>query len=333
MYYGTNVKIDQSNIEHLKSSIVENEPLARYTAWKIGGPARYFATAASAGEFGALLTWAQDESLPVFILGGGTNILITDGGFPGLVIRNRATQQRIEDHGDAAVLWTESGAPTAGTARRLVAQGYGGLVWAEGLPGTIGGALYGNAGCYGGDMAHALIRAFVLRDGEVEEWPVERFAYDYRTSALKRVQEAGVRGQQSGDQETNISPPASRFSPPAAILAAELRLFRDDPARLTAEMRAIAEARKSKTPAGSSCGSVFKNPPGTTAGTLLDRAGLKGTRVGGAVVSEKHANYIINQGGATARDILRLSEIMRERVLREFGIELELEVQMVGAQP
>lgn len=324
-------------VQHLKSKILENEPLARYTSWKIGGPARYFASAASAEEFGALLTWAQDESLPVLILGGGTNMLIADGGFPGLVIRNRATQQRIEDHGDAAVLWTESGAPTAGTARRLVAQGYGGLVWAEGLPGTIGGALYGNAGCYGGDMAHALIRAFVLRDGEVEEWPVERFAYDYRSSALKRgplaLSASRPPRAQAGNGTGGEGSPTTDHRPPIAILAAEIRLFRDDPTRLAAEMRAIAEARKSKTPAGSSCGSVFKNPPGTTAGTLLDRAGLKGTRIGGAVVSEKHANYIVNQGGATARDILRLSEIMRERVLRDFGIELELEVQVVGEQP
>jgi UDP-N-acetylmuramate dehydrogenase len=263
----------------------------------------------------------------VFILGGGSNILIADGGFPGLVIRNRAAQQRIEDHGDEATLWIESGAPTAGTARRLVAQGYGGLVWAEGLPGTIGGALYGNAGCYGGDMAHALIRASVLRDGEIEEWPVERFAYDYRSSALKRV--AGGQLPVAG----KTTPLTTDHRPPITILAAEIRLFRDDPVRLTEEMRAIAEARKGKTPSGSSCGSVFKNPPGTTAGTLLDRAGLKGTRVGAAVVSEKHANYIVNTGGATAGDVLRLSEIMRERVLREFGVELHFEVQVVGEQP
>jgi UDP-N-acetylmuramate dehydrogenase len=321
------VKIDQSKI-------LENEPLARYTAWKIGGPARYFAAATSAEEFAALLHWAQHESLPVFILGGGSNILIADGGFPGLVIRNRAAQQRIEDHGDEATLWIESGAPTAGTARRLVAQGYGGLVWAEGLPGTIGGALYGNAGCYGGDMAHALIRASVLRDGEIEEWPVERFAYDYRSSALKRAHgSTGAWEHGSAESPRLPSPPAPTRSMPPCILAAEIRLFRDDPARLTEEMRVIAEARKGKTPSGSSCGSVFKNPPGTTAGTLLDRAGIKGTRVGGAVVSEKHANYIVNTGGATAGDVLRLSGIMRERVLREFGVELEFEVQVVGEQP
>lgn len=119
---------------------------------------------------------------------------------------------------------------------------------------------------------------------------------------------------------------------PDVILAAEIRLHRDDPTRLAAEIAAIAESRKSKTPSGSSCGSVFKNPEGTTSGKLLDQAGLKGTRVGNAIVSEKHANYIVNLGGATASDVLWLTEVMRERVLAEFGIELELEVQVVGEQ-
>lgn len=308
------MKITTATIASVRSLLREAEPLARYTAWRIGGPARYFATATSTAECAALLAWAAHESLPVLVLGGGSNILVSDAGFPGLVIRNRAAQQRIETRGDQAWLWTETGAPTAGTARRLAGQGYGGLVWAEGLPGTFGGALYGNAGCYGGDMAQALLRAWVLRGDELEEWPAERFAYAYRSSALKRQ-----------------AWPAPAAVPPV-ILAAELRLFRDDPQRLAQQMRAIAEERKRKTPAGSSCGSVFKNPPGTTAGTLLDRAGLKGTRVGGAIVSDKHANYIVNTGGATAGDVLTLIGIMRERVLREFGIELELEVQLVGGQ-
>jgi UDP-N-acetylmuramate dehydrogenase len=302
--------------QHL--DLLENEPLARYTSWRIGGPARYFANATTAEDLRDLMQWAHAEGLPVFVLGGGTNILVADGGYSGLVIRNRATRYRVEEQGDDVRLWVESGAPTAGTARRLSAQGYGGLVWAEGLPGTIGGAIFGNAGCYGDDMAHDLIRAWVLRDGEVTEWSAAHFEYGYRTSVLKRALGDG--------QATN------GVSWPAVILAAEIRLYRDDPAKLVAEMAAIAEARKSKTPSGSSCGSVFKNPTGTTAGMVLDQAGLKGTRVGNAIVSDKHANYIVNLGGATASDVLRLTDVMRERVLSEFGIELELEVQVVGEQ-
>ncbi|HEX6293087.1 MAG TPA: UDP-N-acetylmuramate dehydrogenase [Herpetosiphonaceae bacterium] len=327
------------NRELNKLELLEHEPLARYTSWRIGGPARYFANAASADDLRDLMQWAQAESLPVFILGGGTNILVADGGYPGLVIRNRAAQSRIEERGDDVRLWIESGAPTAGTARRLAAQGYGGLVWAEGLPGTIGGAIFGNAGCYGDDMAHDLIRAWLLRDGNVEEWSAAQFEYGYRSSALKRAQALTLSPSPTLRRASAVAAMgeerqgrAEGLVLPTVILAAEIRLFRDDPARLSAEMAAIAESRKSKTPAGSSCGSVFKNPEGTTAGKLLDQARLKGTRVGGAIVSDKHANYIVNLGGATASDVLRLTEIMRERVLAEFGVAMELEVQVVGEQ-
>lgn len=326
-----NLNMEPSQIQHLQSKILANEPLARYTAWRIGGPARYFATATSADELRGLLQWAAARELPVFVLGGGTNMLMADGGYAGLVIRNRATQLRVDAHDADVRLWAESGAPTAGTARRLAAQGYGGLIWAEGLPGTLGGAIFGNAGCYGDDMAHDLIRAWVLRNGEIEEWPAERFAYGYRTSLLKR--QALVAGDPVAEEAGSGSRLAVATTPPAVILAAEIKLYRDDPAQLAAQMAEIAEARKRKTPAGSSCGSVFKNPSGTTSGTLLDQAGLKGTHVGAAVVSEKHANYIVNLGGATASDVLQLTEIMRERVLAMFGIALELEVQVVGVQP
>lgn len=308
---------DQSKIQDLKSKILEHEPLAKYTSWRIGGPARFFANATSADELGALLTWATERELPVFVLGGGSNILVADGGFPGLVIRNRATSWRVEERGGEPVVWIETGAPTAGTVRRLAAQGIGSLTWAEGLPGTIGGALYGNAGCYGGDMAQHLIRAWVLHNGEVAEWTTEQFAYGYRTSTLKCAQ--GLREQ--------------GVLVPSMILAAELRVTRDDLQKLDAEMAEIAAARKGKTPSGSSCGSVFKNPPGTTAGTMIDRAGLKGTRVGNAVVSDKHANYIVNAGGAMADDVLRLTDVLREQVLQRMGIELDLEIQLVGEQP
>jgi len=299
----------------------EHEPLAPYTSWRIGGPARYFAAVSNADELRELLQWAAQRSLPAFLLGGGTNILVADGGYPGLVIRNRAVGHRIEEFGADVRLWIESGAPMAGTARRMAAQGYGGLVWAEGLPGTIGGAVFGNAGCYGGDMHYNLVRAWVLQSGDVQEWPVERFEYGYRTSALKK----------------QLAEAASAFGASDAVqlpvvLAAELRLQRADPERLAAEMAEIATSRRSKTPSGSSCGSVFKNPAGTTSGRLLDQAGLKGARVGNAAVSDKHANYIVNLGGATASDVLRLTDMMRERVFAEFGVELELEVQLVGEQ-
>ena len=310
--------------------ILEHEPLARYVGWRIGGPARFFTSVKTTAEMIEAIRWGRDREVPIFLLGGGTNILVADGGFPGLVIRNRAMGYRVEEAGDEATLHIASGAPMAGTARRMAGQALGGLVWAEGLPGTVGGAVYGNAGCYGGDTAGNLIQATILRpDGEVEEWNAEQFRFRYRGSAIKPEQP-----QHQSKIQNRVPAGRSKITPPGlpspVVLEASLRLHRDDPQKLAAEMAEIAAARRSKTPSGSSCGSSFKNPPGTTAGRLLDMAGLKGTRVGGAVVSERHANYIVNEGGATAADVLRLIDIMRERVVQAFGVELELEVQIVG---
>lgn len=288
----------------------EYELLAPYTAWRIGGPARFFTQAASAADLSAALVWAARRDLAVFLLGGGSNVLIRDQGFAGLVVRFRAHDVQIEAHGDEARATIEAGAPMAGTARRLARQGWAGLEWAEGLPGTIGGALYGNAGCYGGDIASALERAWVLVDGEIQEWPAARFAFGYRTSALKR-QSAGF----------------AKLRP--IILAATFRLQREDLTVLARRMERTAGERRSKTPWGASCGSVFKNPPGESAGRLIEAAGLKGTRIGNAEIAAKHANYIVNLGGASSDDVLRLIDLARQRVLAEFGIELELEVQLV----
>jgi UDP-N-acetylmuramate dehydrogenase len=164
-------------------TILENEPLAKYTSWRIGGPARYFANAPTAEALTAALDWAREHGLPVFVLGGGTNLLVRDSGFSGLVLRYRAQELRIDDATGHA--WIAAGAPMAGTARRLAGQGWAGLEWAEGLPGTIGGAVFGNAGCYGSDIASTLTRAWLLLDGAIQEWPAERMMYGYRTSALK----------------------------------------------------------------------------------------------------------------------------------------------------
>jgi UDP-N-acetylmuramate dehydrogenase len=293
--------------------ITENEPLARYTSWRIGGLARYFANVLTTEALIAALGWARERSLPVFILGGGTNILVRDTGFAGLALRYRAQELRIDQV--TARAWVSAGAPMAGTARRLAAQGWAGIQWAEGLPGTIGGSVFGNAGCYGGDIASALARAWLLRNGGIEEWPVERFAYGYRTSALKSAT------AMVGHRSSGVEP---------IVVAAEFKIARADQRALAEQMRRIASERKGKTPVGSSCGSVFKNPPGDSAGRLIEAAGLKGTRAGGAEVSHKHANYIVNLGGARGDDVLRLIEIVRERVFKEFEVELELEVQIVG---
>src|SRR5262249_9216199 len=314
----------------MQAVIIENEPLAKYTSWRIGGPARYFANTATPEELRAALAWAREHETPVFLLGGGTNVLARDAGFGGLILRYRAQEPRVVSEGEVARAWIGAGAPMAGTVRRLAAQGWGGLQWAEGLPGTIGGAVFGNAGCYGGDIASVLARAWLLIGGAIEEWPVERFAYGYRTSALKPTKDQRPKTK---DHEAVAKPFVLGLSSLVPIvLAAEFNVHRADPRELAAQMERTAAERKAKTPWGSSCGSVFKNPPGESAGRLIEAAGLKGTRVGGAEIAHKHANYIVNLGGAGSDDVLRLIEIARERVCKEFGIELDLEVQVLGVK-
>jgi UDP-N-acetylmuramate dehydrogenase len=301
--------------------IQEHEPLAKHTSWRIGGPARYYAEASAVEQLREALGWARERGLPIFLLGGGSNLLVRDTGFDGLVLRYRAQGWRIEERGNnQGTLYAEAGAPMAGTVRRVCAQGWGGLEWAEGLPGTIGGAVRGNAGCYGGDIAGVLERAWLLsghaEDGHagfaIEEWPQERLEYGYRSSALKTA--------------TSPSTQHSALSTPPIVLGAELRVRRADPAELAAAMARIAGERRGKTPWGSSCGSVFKNPPGQSAGRLIELAGLKGSRSGAAQISERHANYIVNTGGAGSDDVLRLIDLARREVLRQFGVQLELEV-------
>lgn len=306
-------------------TIVENEPLAKYTAWRIGGPARWFGTAATPAALHAGLAWAGERGVQVFVLGGGTNLLVRDSGFAGLVLRLRDQSVQMQAAGDVGYARVGAGAPMAGTVRRLAAQGWAGLEWAEGLPGTIGGAVFGNAGCYGGDIATILRRAWLQVGDHVEEWPVERFGYGYRTSALKAERAALPLAGAAAPTGAERPQPATRV-----VLAAEFALHRGDPRALAEQMQRTAAERKRKTPVGSSCGSVFKNPPGDSAGRLIEAAGLKGARVGQAQIAQTHANYIVNQGGASSDDVLRLIELARERVLREFGVALTLEVEILG---
>lgn len=285
------------------------EPMARHTSWRVGGLARYYAEPATPAEAIALATWATDQQLPLIWIGRGTNLLVRDEGFDGVIAVYRGQRWELHDQGESAELWIEAGAPMAGTARRLAAMGWAGLEWAEGLPGTVGGAIVGNAGCYGGNVAGQLIAAELLMNGcERVEWSINDLAYTYRESILKQMQHTPL---------------------PPLVLSGRFRLRRADPAVLTARMAAIAAERKQKTPAGSSCGSVFKNPPGDFAGRLIEAVGLKGARIGDAEISPLHANYIVNHGQARAADILALIDLARATVAERFGITLQLEVRII----
>jgi UDP-N-acetylmuramate dehydrogenase len=285
----------------------ENEPLAKYTAARIGGPAEFFVTAETAEELAEQVRAAWQIGQQPFILGGGANVLVSDAGIRGLVILNRARRVEYRDQDEPPTVWAESGANLGLLARQCAARGLSGLEWAATVPGTVGGAVYGNAGAHGGDVARNLRMAEILhQDGTVKRWTPEELSFGYRSSALKR--------QRSGH----------------AILAAEFSLGRGQAAELQARIEAFVSHRKSTQPPGASMGSMFKNPPGDYAGRLIEAAGLKGARVGATEISSLHANFFVNQGEGRAADVFALIHLAHDAVRDQFGVDLELEVELVG---
>jgi len=299
-----------------------SEPLARYTAFRIGGPADLLVTADSVRVLRKVVFLAWEQGIACKLLGGGSNVLVSDAGVRGLVVLNRTraitflTGSLNGGTVPAPEVRVESGASFSTVARQCVARGLAGLEWATGIPGTVGGALVGNAGAWDSDVAAHLIEAEVLEpDGTVSRWPVKRFQYGYRTSVLKLAQ-----GQA----------PTGRNSQQAVVLEARFALEEGDREELEARVADITTRRKASQPGGATCGSVFKNPPGDSAGRLIEAAGLKGKQSGSAEISPVHANFIVNRGQATAADIRALIQAARNEVQAQFNVELELEIEMLG---
>jgi UDP-N-acetylmuramate dehydrogenase len=288
-----------------------NAPLSRYTAARLGGPADVLLTAGSADELAEIVTrlWALEA--PFTILGGGSNVLVSDAGVRGIVVISRnppGTGIRFVEQADPPTVWAEAGVNFGALARQAARRGLAGLEWAVGIPGTLGGAVVGNAGAHGGDMAGSLRVAEILHRPQAERvsWPVERLDYGYRTSLLKR---------QPGQ---------------AVMLGAELLLAHSTPDAVQAKMDEFTEQRRRTQPPGASLGSMFKNPPGDYAGRLIDAAGLKGARFGDAEISPLHGNFFINRGQATAADLWALIDLAQKTVAEKFGVMLELEIALVG---
>lgn len=250
---------------------------------------------------------ARSEEVPCLVLGGGTNVLVADAGIRGLVILNRCVRHAL---GDSGRLTAESGASFRELAQETVALGWAGLEWAVGIPGTVGGAIVGNAGAYGGYVDEALLEAELLKpNGRVERVTGDVLEYGYRTSALKREDPRGPR---------------------TIVLSAVFQLEPGDASQLQERARQVNEQRWARTPAGACAGSMFKRTQHYPAGFLIEQAGLKGYTVGGAQVSPKHANFFMNLGDATAADIAELIDTVQERVWRDFAQRLEPEVQFIG---
>ena len=284
--------------------------LARHTSMRVGGPARYFVSSEESSVCVRALIAARRDGIAVLPIGGGSNLLVADGGFDGLVVKYTAAGYEVLDRGDGTgVLVASAGALVGNMARRLSRQGWGGLEWCATVPGTIGGAAVNNAGAFGGVMANDLIDVEVVTS--TGEWRTVRNAelgYEYRMSALKRGE-------------------------PGSILVTTVRcaVRRVDPVEA---QRRIAEQQASRTssqPRQLSAGSIFANPPGDYAGRLVEAAGLKGERHGGAEISGHHANFVVNTGGATATDVYTLLHRAQQAVWDKFGVWLQPEVQLVGA--
>ena len=290
--------------------VKENVPLAPYTSARIGGPADIFITADSAMELARIVKCLWKLEMPFTLLGGGSNVLVSDKGVRGVVVLNRAKGVRFHA-GDQPSVTVESGVVFSNLANRCAAKEFAGLEWAATVPGTIGGAVYGNAGAFGGDMAGNLIRAELLiknghEDFTREKFNVEQLGYGYRTSVLKRGEVKAV------------------------VLLAELSLKNSTREEVTVKIQQFSAHRKATQPPGASMGSMFKNPPGDYAGRLIESAGLKGTRIGNAEISPVHGNFFINHNATKAEDIRALIQLVQRTVKEKMEVELELEIEVIG---
>ena len=284
-----------------------HEPLARFTTMRVGGAADLFAEVHNLFELRALVRFARTRQLPYFLLGRGSNLVISDAGVRGLVIYNRAQQYRFED----GLLVADAGLPMAKAATLGKNEGLSGLEFGLAIPGTVGGAVWANAGAHESDVRSVIVEAGVMRtDGGEERLDGDGLGLAYRESVLK-----------------HSAPEA-----PEVVTWASFRLTPASPEVIAARLDEIRRWRQVNQPLGMpSAGSVFRNPAdGPSAGALIDGLGLKGRRVGGAVVSEKHANFIVNDEEGSAADVRRLAEDVRATVLGERGVALDFEIVLAG---
>jgi len=295
--------VHESTLHRLFPSAKFDEPLKRYTAWKIGGPADALLEPKSVQDLISAAVKAREHDIPVTILGGGTNVLVRDGGIRGLTIRLAKALTNVEVEGtrvsaDAGVLYPVLANTTAG-------RGLAGLEFATGIPGTVGGAVYMNAGAYGSETTEVLDWADVFRDHEVVRMENRDLDLSYRHSAM-------------------------HDHPGWVVLRAGYTLVPGDPTELKARIKEFRAQRMNGSPNRPSCGSTFKRPPGDFPGRVIEAAGLKGVRVGQLEVSPVHANYLVNLGGGTAEEALDLIDLVRQTVRERLGVELEPEVRVVG---
>ena len=299
------VQVIDSLYAKLGDKVKENVSLAPYTSARIGGPADVLVVAESADELARIIKLLWKLDLDFIMLGGGSNVLVSDNGVRGVVVLNRAKSVRFHN-GDEPSVTAESGVIFSNLANRCASKGFSGLEWAATVPGTIGGAVYGNAGAFGGDMVANLVSAELLTEAGREKYTVEQMGYGYRTSVLKR-----------GELD-------------AIVLSADLRLNNSTKEEVTVKIEQFSAHRKSTQPPGASMGSMFKNPNGDYAGRLIEESGLKGIRIGNAEISPLHGNFFVNHANTKAADIFALIQLVQKTVKEKQGVDLELEVELIG---
>jgi UDP-N-acetylmuramate dehydrogenase len=286
---------------------IKDAPLAKYTTARTGGNAAGLVTINNSAEFEHAAKFLWDNELPFRVFGNGSNILVCDEGLDEIVLLNKANAIRINPEDNPPTIWAESGALLGNVAKLAAEHGMSGLEWAYPIPGTVGGAVYGNAGAHGSDVENTLVLAEILhcKDGR-QIWTPDQLDFQSRSSKLKRGCEQVI------------------------ILSATFVLSPSTPDAVQNRMDEIIAKRKKIQPQGASMGSMFKNPPGDFAARLIDQAGLKGTRIGGVTISTKHANFFINDQNASAEDVWKLAQLVKKTVKEKFGVMLELEVELLG---
>ncbi len=303
--------------EEFKHAVKINAPMAKYTSARVGGKADVLIFTSNADELAKVVTRLWEFDLPFVILGGCSNILVSDGGIREVVVLNRArgVNAAIFDlQKDPPVIEADSAVNFGLLARKAAQKGLSGLEWATGIPGTLGGAIVGNAGAHGSEIATNLVVADILQRNQNKQtqlpicspWSNQQFEFGYRSSILKKM-----RGE-------------------AIVLKAVLQVSRESPDIIQEKIQDLIAYRRQTQPPGASMGSMFKNPAGDYAGRLIEKAGLKGIQVGGAQISPLHANFFINSGQASATDILNLIRLAQKTVFEKNGVNLELEIELIG---
>ncbi|MGZ6525458.1 MAG: UDP-N-acetylmuramate dehydrogenase [Tumebacillaceae bacterium] len=285
-------------------TVTFDEPLSKHTSWRIGGPADVFVQPTESEHLVRIMHLTHQHGIPWYVIGKGSNLLVRDGGVRGVIIKLADNFADLTINGNT--LTAQGGRSFVSAANHAIRHGLSGLEFATGIPGTVGGAVMMNAGAHGGEVKDALIDCHVLTpQGELLHLSQEDLRFSYRYSILK--------------------------DRPMLVVDASFALQPGDVQEMSERVRNWAKRRQTTQPlAMPSCGSVFRNPEGTHSGALVEQAGLKGTRIGGAQISELHGNFIVNTGGATAKDVLQLIELVQRTILEKYGHDLHPEVRIVG---